>query len=62
MSHDLAAVHIVSVTLRTAYTMWMSLGLAVVHIVSIHFLIHPLLYTLPVFFHYLLTSYRYRRS
>ena len=31
----------------------MSRDLATVHIVSIHFLIRPLLYTLPVFFHHL---------
>nr|POE95745.1 hypothetical protein CFP56_37665 [Quercus suber] len=53
MSRDLATVHIVSITLKTISTVWISCGLASVHIVSIHFLIHPLLYILPVFFHYL---------
>ena len=60
MSRDLTIVHIASVTLRTAYTMWMSRDPVTICAVSIvHFLvlpskrICPLLCALPVLFHHL---------
>ena len=60
MSRDLTIVHIASVTLRTAYTMWMSRDPGAIYAASVvHFLvlpskrICPLLCALPVLFHHL---------